>query len=97
MSRVLIVAIKDKITGEFMTPMYVHNQEEAARLFKYNLEHTQLWQDNAEQFEMHTLGILDTQSGNIIACVPEKGTGDIHTLHPDMIYKGSDIIDKKGE
>ena len=33
MSRVIIVAIKDKITGEFMTPMYVHNQEEAARLF----------------------------------------------------------------
>lgn len=97
MSRVIIVAIKDKITGEFMTPMYVHNQEEAARLFKYNLEHTQLWKENAEQFEMHNLGILDTQTGNIISCLPDKTTGDIHTIHPDMIYKGTDIIDKEGE
>lgn len=89
--RLLIMSIKDKVTNEFMTPFYVHNIEEGARAFKFNLTKTELWKDNAEQFELYTLGILDTNTGNIIGSTPNH-EGEIDTLHPDMNYKGNDIL-----
>lgn len=89
--RVIIVAIKDTVTGEIMTPFYVHNTEEAARVFKYNLVKNEMWSDNKDQFEMYTLGMLDTQTGNIISAAPEE-TGDVITIHPDILYKGIDIL-----
>ena len=92
MSRLLMVSVKDKVTGEFLSPFYVHNQEEAARVFKYQLDSNQIWQDNAEQFEMYTLAILDTETGNLIGVVPEQPSGNILTLHPDSMYKGTDIL-----
>ena len=92
MARLIMVSIKDKVTNEFLSPVYVHNQEEAARLFKYQLNNTELWKDNADQFEMYTIGILDTNTGNIMGATPDIETKDVLTLHPDMIFKGIDIL-----
>ena len=89
--RILMVAIKDTVTGEVLTPFYVHNPEEASRVFKYNLVKNEIWADNKDQFEMLTLGILDTETGNIFSAAPEE-TGDIVTIHPDLLYKGIDIL-----
>lgn len=90
--KLIIVSIKDKTTGEYLTPVYVHNQDEAARLFKYQLSKTEIWAQNAEQFEMYELGVLDTVSGNITGIEPNKETGSNDVLHPDLIFKGSDIL-----
>ena len=74
-----------------ISPFCVHNQEEAARVFKYNLVKNEMWSDNKDQFEMLILGILDTQTGNIISSAPEQ-TGDVVTIHPDLLFKGIDIL-----
>ena len=50
-----------------------------------------MWSDNKDQFEMLILGILDTQTGNIISSAPEQ-TGDVVTIHPDLLFKGIDIL-----
>lgn len=92
MARLIMVSIKDKVTGEFLSPIYVHNQEEAARIFKYQLNNTDLWKDNADQFEMYEMAILDTSNGNLIGIEPDKTTGENIVLHPDMILKGIDIL-----
>lgn len=88
-----MVSVKDKVTGEFLSPIYVHNQEEASRVFKYQLETTPMWKDNAEQFEMCTLAILDTTTGNLISVIPEQTSGELQVLHPDNLFKGTDILD----
>lgn len=92
MARLIMISIKDKVTGEFLSPIYVHNQEEAARIFKYQLSTTDLWKENAEQFEMYEMAVLDTTTGNLIAIEPDKTTGENIILHPDMIFKGIDIL-----
>ena len=90
--KLLMVSIKDKVTGEFLSPIYVHNQEEAARVFKYQLENTDIWKDNKDQFELYTLAILDTNTGNLISVIADNLTGEQITLHPDLTFKGIDIL-----
>lgn len=93
----IIVSVKDKVTGEVMQPMFFHNQDEAKRMFSYQLESNPLWKANPEQFELLDLGLLDTNTGNIIGNDPgEDGFGVI--IHPEFICKALDLIDiKKGE
>lgn len=92
----LIMAVKDKVTGEFLQPIFVHNHEEAKRYFAWQLENTPTWKENAEQFELYDLGMLDTETGNIIGndTLPFS---DVPIIHPDYVCKGTDLIDSRKE
>lgn len=91
MAKVIAVAVKDTCTGEFLTPFYVHNNDEAARAFKHMLTTNEIWEDNKEQFELYALGVLDTKTGNITSIEPmPDGTNAV--THPDLLYKGNDIL-----
>lgn len=97
MAEFIIVSVKDTVTGEFLSPQYVHNHEEAKRLFRYQLANTPTWLENSEQFEMYDLGMLDTTTGNIFGN-DEPGTmNDIPVIHPELICKGNDILAPRKE
>ena len=95
----LFIFVKDKVTGEHLQPTFVHNHDEAKRLFSYQLESNPLWKANPEQFELYDLGLLDTETGNIIGNDEDiSGNGFGVVIHPDLICKALDLIDlKKGE
>lgn len=79
-----VYTIKDKITEQFMQPIYLHNEDEAKRLFSYQLENTPLWKDNAEQFYLFKTACFDQESGVTIGL-----------NEPDLICKGNDLISVK--
>lgn len=91
MAKLMMISVKDKVTGEFLSPFYTHNKEEAARVFKHMLTTNEIWKDNPDNFEMYSMGILDTNTGNIISVQPDK-QGTQPVTHPDLIYKGIDIL-----
>lgn len=96
MAELLIVAVKDTCTGEVLSPTYVHNHDEAKRIFAYQMENTKLWKNNAEQFLLLDLGMLDTLTGNIIGNDEPGSIKDTPIIHPEIICKGTDIV-QKGE
>lgn len=95
MAEFIIISVKDKLTGEFMQPVHVHNTDEAKRLFKYQLESTPIWKQNPEQFELYDLGLFDTNSGNIIGNDEKFSSEMAPIIHPELIYKGTDLITGK--
>lgn len=97
MAEFYITSVKDECTGEFLSPVFVHNKEEAKRFFSYQLNNTELWKQNAEQFTLWDLGLFDSTTGNIIGNDEPGTVTDIPVIHPDLICKGTDIIPKKGE
>ena len=72
----MIVAIKDKLSGRFMQPIYIENEELAKRWFKNVLENTEIFKDNKQDFELYKLGTFTDDLG-------VYGTGD-----NDLIAKG---------
>lgn len=69
----IIVAIKDKLSGRFMQPIFVENQEMAKRWFKHVLETTEIFKDNKKDFELYQLGSFNDDLG-------VYGTGDNELL-----------------
>lgn len=65
----IIVAIKDKLSGRFMQPIFVENEEMAKRWFKHILDTTEIFKDNKKDFELYKLGKFDDDLG-------VYGTGD---------------------
>lgn len=91
----IIISVKDKVMGELMTPQFVRNQEEGKRLFAYQLKNNPIWKENPEQFELYDLGLFDSNTGNIIGN-DEKFTTDMApVLHPELICKGTDLIERR--
>ena len=88
----IIISVKDKVTKEFMQPVFVHNHDEAKRLFAFQIEKTELWKENIEQFELYDLGLFDSESGNIIGNDETFDTDLATVLHPELICKGSDLL-----
>lgn len=97
MAEFIIIAVKDKTMDEVMTPNFVHNHEEAKRLFKYQITSNPIWKENAEQFELYDLGLLDTKTGNIIGNDKKPLNKLIPTIHPELICKGTDLIEVRKE
>ena len=79
-----------------MTPIFCHNHDEAKRLFKYQLENTPTWKENAEQFQLYDLGLLDIETGNIIGN-DDHCDKDVPVCHPELICKGTDLITVRKE
>lgn len=90
MSEVYIYSIKDKVTGEFMNPFYCRNEDEAKRIFAHNISKIEIWKENAEQFELYDLGLLNTETGIIIG--NDQPNPDPIVCHPELICKGTDLI-----
>lgn len=91
----IIISVKDKVMGEMMTPQFVRNQEEAKRLFAYQLKSNPIWRENPEQFELYDLGLFDANSGNIIGNDEKFSTDMAPVLHPEFICKGTDILERR--
>lgn len=88
----IIAAVKDKVMGEMLQPIFVHNQEEAKRFFAHQLKANPIWNENPEQFELYDLGLFDSFTGNIFG--NDEQTSDIPVIHPELICKGTDILTK---
>lgn len=68
-------AVKDEMTGKFMNPMFVEDNELADNLairdFKTNVNKIELWKQNANDFSLYKVGIYDDENG-AEACVIDK-------------------------
>lgn len=95
MAEFIIISVKDKLTGELMQPLFVHNHDEGKRLFKHQLESIEIWKENPEQFELYDLGLFDTNTGNIIGNDEKFSTEMAPIIHPELICKGTDLITRK--
>ena len=91
----IIISVKDKCMGEMLQPTFVHNQEEAKRLFKYQIENNPIWKANPEQFELYDLGLFDSESGNIIGNDEQFDNTLAAVIHPELICKAIDLIPKE--
>ena len=59
----IIVAIKDRLSGRFMQPIFVENEDTAKRWFKHVLDTTEIFKDNKGDFELYRLGRFDDTVG----------------------------------
>ena len=87
--KTIIVSVKDKVTEQFLQPIFVHNEEEAKRVFAYQLQSNPLWKDNAEQFEIYNMGWFDTERGTI------SGIDQKQEFRNELICKGTDLYGKE--
>lgn len=65
--RFIMYAVKDEMTGKYMQPMFIEQDETAdnlaTRQFKSNLNNITLWKDNANDFSLYRVGIFDDEAG----------------------------------
>lgn len=64
-----IYSVKDELNGTYMNPIFIQNSEvseqEATRIFKSQINNTQVWRDNPQDFTLYYLGAFDIKSGMI--------------------------------
>ena len=53
-----IYTVKDEMTGSFLNPAVIKTDEEAKRMFKYQINNTPIWTDNPEDFSLYKVGTL---------------------------------------
>lgn len=85
----LMVAVYDKVAKKVLSPWFTDNQETAKRQFASHLKNIEVWKENPEQFELIDMGLVDGETGCIVG-LDKDGTD--HTLVPETICKGSDLI-----
>lgn len=60
-------SVKDELTGKFMQPMFIEQDETAdnlaVRQFKSNLNNITLWKDNPNDFSLYLVGVFDDEAG----------------------------------
>lgn len=63
----LMYSVKDELTGKFMNPMFVEEEEHAQvlaiRQFTSNVNNIQLWKDNPNDYSLYLVGKFDDESG----------------------------------
>ena len=70
-----IYTVKDEMTGTFLNPNIIKTDEEALRIFKYQINNTPIWKDNPEDFSLYKVGNFDDETGTIVGTIPEKLIG----------------------
>lgn len=70
-----IYTVKDELTNTFLNPAVIKSDDEAKRLFKYQVNNTPIWKDNPEDYSLYKVGTFDDSTGTIIGITPEKLTG----------------------
>lgn len=84
----IMYSVKDELTGKFMSPMFVEDDEyaekQAIRQFKSNLNNIKLWKDNPNDFTLWKVGTFDDAFGaNAVALT--------------KVIDGRSVIDVKNE
>lgn len=63
----VMYSVKDEMIGKFMNPMFVerdgHEEQQAIRQFKSNVNNIKLWKDNPNDFALYLVGIFDDETG----------------------------------
>ena len=75
-----IIAVKDELTGIFLTPMFMETKREAMRWFKFVVNDTPLWSSNAAMYNMFKIGTFDESKGIIEMGDPELIAGGLSVL-----------------
>lgn len=78
-----IYAVKDELTGKFLQPIFMESDPEAIRWFKYVLNKTELWKQNAAMYTLYKLGTFNDK----------EGLGDYPSL--EMIQGGLGLLEKE--
>ena len=70
-----IYTVKDELTGTFLNPSVINSDNEAKRIFKYQVNNTGVWKDNPEDFSLYKVATFDDETGTIVGIKPEKLCG----------------------
>lgn len=76
-----IYAVKDELTNKFMQPTFIESENEALRLFKFQVNSIDLWKMNASDYSLFKIGTYDQASGTVIGIQPEKVIGGRSVLN----------------
>lgn len=60
-----IAAVKDELSGYFLTPIFVRNISEAQRSFEWQINNNAIWKDNPADFSLWRLGFFDEETGQV--------------------------------
>lgn len=77
-----IVAVYDNLAEAFMQPNFMSSLAEAQRLFEYQVNNINLWKENAEDYELWSLGTYNAEEGSF--------TSEKHKL-----IKGTAVVRKE--
>lgn len=58
-----VYAVKDELTGKLLQPIFMESDPEAIRWFKYVLNKTDLWKQNAAMYSLYKLGTFNDATG----------------------------------
>lgn len=58
-------AVKDELSGIFLSPVMMRNDNEALRAFKSQVNHTDIWKDNPGDFGLYRVGEYNDATGEI--------------------------------
>lgn len=58
-------AVKDELSGIFLAPVMMRNDNEALRAFKSQVNHTEIWKDNPGDFGLYRVGEYNDATGEI--------------------------------
>lgn len=74
-----VYAVFDNLTQVFMQPTFIESDDEAIRLFTYQINNINLWRDNPSDYELYKLGSYDNESGELNSRIEKliKGTSVI--------------------
>ena len=59
----IVYAVKDELTGRFLQPIFMESDPEAIRWFKYVLNKTDMWKQNAAMYSLYKLGTFNDVAG----------------------------------
>ena len=76
-----IYAVKDELTNKFMQPTFIESENEALRLFKFQVNSIDLWKMNASDYSLFKIGTYDQATGTVIGIQPEKVIGGRSVLN----------------
>lgn len=58
-----VYAVKDELTGRLHQPIFMETDPEAIRWFKFVLNKTELWKNNAAMYTLYRLGTFNDKTG----------------------------------
>lgn len=75
-----VYAVKDELTGKFLQPVFMDNDEVATRWFKYVINNTDMWRYNAAMYTLYKLGTFNDIEGLTDYIIPELIAGGVSVL-----------------
>lgn len=76
-----IFTVKDELTGKFLQPVFIETEAEAIRWFKFVLNKTELWKDNAAMYSLYMVGKFNDIKG-------------IEEQKPELIQGGLSVLER---